>query len=99
MTEEQINILKEFESNYTTAIRFNYTRNLTNNQLDRLLAVYEAITGKKYVLCKHCSNSVIDFLKVIGKMYFNNTAIVKSQIEKSNENGKSKKNLRGRKNK
>ena len=97
MTEEQINILKEFESNYTTAIRFNYTRNLTNNQLDRLLAVHEAITGKKYVLCKHCSNSVIDFLKVIGNMYFNNTA--NTRINNTNENGKSKKNLRGRKNK
>ena len=70
MTQEDLNFLKEYESNFTTALKSDYTRTIVKPKLEKMLGIYEKETGKKYKLCTHCSTSVLAFLKVVGKMYF-----------------------------
>lgn len=70
MTKEELEFLKLYESNYNTAIKSNYTRNIVSSVLNRMLDIYQRETGEKYNLCTHCSTSVLAFVKVIGKFYF-----------------------------
>ena len=70
MTQEDIKFLSEYESNFKTAINSNYTRNILKTPLLKMLDIYQRETGKTYNLCTHCTVSVLAFLKVIGKMYF-----------------------------
>lgn len=70
MTQEELKFLSEYESNFKTAINSNYTRNIVKSKLEKMVDIYQRETGKPYNLCTHCSTSVLAFLKVIGKMYF-----------------------------
>ena len=69
ISKENMKWLSQFESNFNTAIRSNYTRNILESQLRKMVEIYELSTGKKYTLCYHCSSSILAFLKVIGKIY------------------------------
>lgn len=70
MKTEDLKWLKSFESNFRTAINSNYSRNVLESQLRKMVQIYEQETGKKYTLCYHCSTSVLYFLKDMGKLYF-----------------------------
>ena len=70
MTQEDLNFLKEYESNFTTALKSDYTRTIVKPKLEKMLGIYEKETGKKYLLCTHWSTSVLAFLKDVGKMNF-----------------------------
>lgn len=92
--------LSQFESNFNTAIKSNYTRNILESQLRKMVEIYETTTGKQYRLCVHCTSSVLAFLKLIGKMYLdqkgNETALKGKELEnkvakKESNNGKSSK--------
>lgn len=71
MTQEEKDFLKQFESNFKTAINGNYTRNIVKSNLEKILAIYEKETGTKYNLCPHCPISVLKFIQTVGKFYFN----------------------------
>lgn len=92
--------LSQFESNFNTAIKSNYTRNILESQLRKMVEIYETATGKQYKLCVHCTSSVLAFLKMLGKMYIdqkgNETALKDKELEnkvakKESNNGKSSK--------
>ena len=70
MTQEDIKWLKQFEPNFKTAINSNYSRNILDSQLRKMVEIYETVKGKKYNLCYHCSSSILGFLKDMGKIYF-----------------------------
>lgn len=70
MTQEEIVFLKEYEPNFTTAINSNYSRNIVKSKLLKMLDIYKRETGRDYNLCTHCSTSILAFLKLIGKVYF-----------------------------
>lgn len=70
MSSEDIKWLSQFEKNFRTAINSNYSRNILNSQLKKMVDIYEGITGKKYNLCYHCASAVLGFLQDMGKIYF-----------------------------
>ena len=70
MSGEDIKYLSQFESNFNTAIKSNYSRNILSSQLKKMVEIYENETGCKYNLCLHCSSAVLGFLKDLGKLYF-----------------------------
>lgn len=103
MTQEEIKFLSEYESNFQTAMKSNYTRNIVKRELLKMLDIYERETGNKYNLCTHCSNSVLGFVRLIGKLYFekvqegNETILKNNELDKTVtklENNKSKKQNR-----
>lgn len=89
MNIEDIKWLKSFETNFRTAINSNYSRNILESQLRKMVDIYEKETGKKYTLCYHCSTSILYFLKDIGKIYFdavqtgNESTLSDSELEKT----------------
>lgn len=70
MIKEDMKWLSQFESNFRTAIHSNYSRNVLESQLRRMVEIYEKETGKRYSLCYHCSTQVLYFLKDMGKLYY-----------------------------
>lgn len=69
INKDDMKWLSQFENNFNSAIKSNYSRNILVSQLNRMQEIYELSTGKRYDLCTHCSSSVLSFLKVIGKIY------------------------------
>lgn len=70
MLREDYEYLKQFENNFNTAIKSNYTRNIAQSKLEKILEIYQKDVGDKYKVCLHCSTSVVAFLKDVGKLYF-----------------------------
>lgn len=70
-TQEDIQYLSKFESNFNTAIKANYTRNIPKKDIEKMVEIYNRVNGKALKLCSYCSSSVLYFLKDIGQQYFN----------------------------
>lgn len=87
MTKEDKEFLKRYKMQMECALKYNYTHSIPSNDLDRMLQIYEKERGKKYTLCKHCTVSVLQFLKIMAN------------ITKPKSNGKTSKNEQGRKGK
>lgn len=81
MTEKQFEYLKQFESNFFTSINHNYSTNVQSSDLDKMIKIYEEVTGSKVYMCKYCTSDVLNFLKRIGKLYFDK----KEQVGKEQE--------------
>lgn len=77
-TQEDIQYLSKFESNFNTAIKANYTRNIPKKDIEKMVEIYNRVNGKTLKLCSYCSSSVLYFLKDIGQQYFN---VVQKGIE------------------
>lgn len=89
MSQEDITFLREFENNFNTAIYANYTRCILKRDLLKMLEIYKRVTGREYNLCTHCSQSVLAFLKLLGKVYFetdqkgNETVLEINELQKT----------------
>lgn len=70
MTNKELEFLSEYEQHFKTAINSNYTRNIVKSALEKMLDIYQRESGKQYKLCTRCPVSILGFLKVVGKMYF-----------------------------
>lgn len=70
MLREDYEFLKQFETNFNTAIKSNYTRNIPQSKLEKILEIYQKEVGKGYKVCLHCNSVVVAFLKDVGKLYF-----------------------------
>lgn len=80
-TQEDIQYLSKFESNFNTAIKANYTRNIPKKDVEKMVEIYNRVNGKTLKLCSYCSSSVLSFLKDIGKEYFEVQAGIEPQLE------------------
>lgn len=80
-TQEDIQYLSKFESNFNTAIKANYTRNIPKKDIEKMVEIYNRVNGKALKLCSYCSSSVLYFLKDIGKLYFEVQAGIEPQLE------------------
>lgn len=85
MTQEEFDFLKEFEGNFKTAINSNYSRNIVKGKLEKMHSIYKRVTGREYSLCTHCPNSILQFLKLIGGVYFKEVQVRNEPILKTNE--------------
>lgn len=99
-TNEEMEYLKKYEENFKTAVQANYSRNIPTAELTQLHRIYERSKNTKYNLCKHCSTSILNFLKRMGAMYFEDLKIMSAKQENENEyTRQSKQDVKGRKRK
>lgn len=84
-TEEDIQYLKKFESNFNTAIKTSYTRNVPRKDIEKMLDIYNRVNGKTLNICTYCTSSILSFLKDIGQQYFNAVQKGNEQQLKTNE--------------
>lgn len=69
-TKSQMAILAKYERSFRTAIRSNYASNLTSTAYAEIRTIYEQASGKAYHLKASCAKCVLDFLKLVGRHYF-----------------------------
>ena len=87
MTKEEIEYLSKFERNYYTALHSNSTSAIWNDDLNAMLNIYKKYKGD-YNLCKHCSASILAFVKKVGLMYEEeNNKIAKEEENKITKQG------------
>lgn len=88
LSKKEIEILDAYESNFITAIRSKYTRNIPSRELDILVNIYKRVTpnSDNFNLCKNCSTAVLSFIQKLGEIYFKN----KKRQQKQIENGKTR---------
>lgn len=96
MTKEDIKWLRQFETNFNTAIKSNYSRNILEGSLIKMKEIYEMETGKKFSLCVHCTGNVLELLRLVGNLYFNavqeetKTNELENKVAKKESNAKQK---------
>ena len=69
LSKKEIEILDAYESNFITAIRSKYTRNIPSRELDILVNIYKRVTpnSDNFNLCKTCSTAVLSFIQKLGE--------------------------------
>ena len=70
MTDEQFNALAPFEHNYETALKANYSRYPGRAAIDTMFAIFREITGSRLNINRSCSTCVLNLVKSVGKLYF-----------------------------
>ena len=104
MTKEDLEYLKQFENNFNTAINSDYTRNIVKSDLLKINEIYKRETGKTFNLCTHCKSSILSFLRIVGRVYFdivqkgNELELKTSELEKTVANMENNKVKKIRKN-
>lgn len=85
LSKKELEILDKYESNFKTALRSNYTRNIPSAELDILINIYKRVTpnSESFKVCKYCSSAVLSFIQCLGKIYYKN----KSRQKKINKDG------------
>lgn len=69
--ENDIELLKKYESWFNSAVYYDYIRAIWKSDLEVLIPIYEKWTGKK-ITVGDCSKCKLDFMKKLGQLYFNN---------------------------
>lgn len=72
LTESEINMLKKYEDRMRTAVYSDYSRNIISSDLESLRNIYNKTHNTDYRLNKTCSVCQLNFLRLLGKWYFDN---------------------------
>lgn len=88
MTKEQFEVLEKYKDRLTTAYKSNYCRNLFSYQLDEIHKTYLDITNIDYHLNRNCSTCILNFLKTVGKLYFEELDKINLESKDSANNDK-----------
>ena len=92
---KDLEILKKYESFFTTALKSDYIRAIWDSDMNVMIPIYEKWTGTKYTGCFNCSKSKLEFMKKLGKLYFkkieengNNKNIEQPTVERASKVGR-----------
>ena len=69
-TDEQFKELSEFEGNFFTALKGNYSRYIPKTKLERILAIYCEALNIRRTIDFTCPVCVVELLQKVGKMYY-----------------------------
>lgn len=69
-TDEQFEMLKDYEPYFQTAVRSNWARGVPSTMLDSLRRIFETVTGKPYPMRMSCGVCQLNLLKDAGTLYF-----------------------------
>lgn len=79
----QLEALKRWESNFHSAVYSNYSRPLGKNEIDFMRSLYFEAQGDDIFVNLSCGKCVLDFLKRIGKWYYDSIGKEGVKIEES----------------
>lgn len=76
MTNEQIELLRKWEHHFTTAVKCGYVRGVEREALVDMKKVTDELTHphSDAILKETCPVCIFNFVKQIGKWYFENTS-------------------------
>lgn len=70
LLENEIDILKKYEDRLRTAYYSDYSRNVPSTDLNTLRNIYNKVMCTNYQFNMSCSTCQLNFLKRLGKWYF-----------------------------
>ena len=73
-TDEQFNILSQYEENLRTATNSNWARNPGRTALGQINDILNAATGVKHRINTWCQQCILTLLRNAGKLYFEDKA-------------------------
>lgn len=80
-TVEQLKALQKYEGNLRTAVNEDYSRNIPGDGMKEMISIYEEVTGTKVMERMSCGACQLNFLKRLGKMYFEAMQLVAARTE------------------
>lgn len=83
--EKDLEQLKKYESWLHSALYGDYIRALWKSDMEILVPIYEKWTGKKINMNSACGKCKLDFMKKLGKLYFNNKEKMELEDGKNTE--------------
>ena len=70
MTEEQFDTLAQYEPNFESALKANYSRYPGREGVDTMFRIYREITNTRMNLNRTCSVCILNLVKNLGRLYF-----------------------------
>lgn len=83
--KNDIQVLSKYESWFTSAVYHDYMRAIWESDIKILLPIYEKWTGNKINLSSACGKCKLEFMKKLGKLYFNNKEKIELEDGKNTE--------------
>lgn len=83
-TDEQFNILSQYEENLRTATNSNWARNPGRTALGQINDILNAATGVNHRINTWCQQCILTLLRNAGKLYFEDKAereVMKAEAE------------------
>lgn len=70
MTEEQFDTLAQYEPNFESALKANYSRYPGQEGVTTMFNIYRDLTHTRMNLNRSCSVCILNLVKSLGKLYF-----------------------------
>ena len=71
MTKQEFKYLSQFEDNFYTATRSNFSRNISRTNLEKFSEIIEKETGKPTNTNYNCSVCALALIKKMAEIYYN----------------------------
>lgn len=71
MTKQEFKYLSQFEDNFYTATRSNFSRNISRSHLEKFSEIIEKETGKPTNTNYNCSVCALNLIKKMAEIYYN----------------------------
>lgn len=72
LTDNEIDMILKFEDRLKTAVFADYARNVISSDLECLRQIYSKVIGSDYKLNGSCASCQLNFLKQMGRWWFEN---------------------------
>lgn len=82
MTKQELKYLSQFEENFYTVTRSNFSRNISRTNLEKFSEIIEKETGKIQNINFNCSICALNLIKKMAELYY---AEKNKKEEKENE--------------
>lgn len=84
-TQEQLEILSKYESNFNTAINADWSRAVGRTGTETIYNIWKAATGTPIKVNPNCSHCVLTLLKDVGRLYFADKAAQANRVSVAEE--------------
>lgn len=68
--KEEIETLKQYDNRFYSAVNSNFARHLSSGALNTIKDIFVSAGGSGFTANWNCSHCTLNFLKLVGKKYF-----------------------------
>ena len=78
---EHLQALQKYEGIFRTAINEDFTRNIVSDKMNEMISIWEQASGQKVLERMSCGACQLNFIKRLGKAYFDAMDKVAKELE------------------
>ena len=80
--KEEIETLKQYENRFYSAVNSNFARHLSSGALNTIKDIFVSAGGSGFTPNWSCSHCTLNFLKLVGKKYFEDLKLIEAETQK-----------------